>query len=308
MENVSIKQETLEFREVTVDMRREVERYTKSAGLFSSEFTFTSYMVWGARGKITIAFEDGVMYSRCSFPGVPMYMMAPVCLDPADYGRAIVRAEQYMVNNGVKPLFVGIAEQYAEQFRMAGFELEEDRDNFDYVYDMEDLRDLPGKKYHAKRNFINRLEQSESFEFVTLGPENIEECIDLYEQWASNKDEDDSLSIEWELDAIRTALSNMMELDLLCGGIRINGEIKAFSVADKPWKDMAVTYFEKAEAEVPGLYPLINQQMAANLLNDVKYINREEDMGLEGLRKAKLSYHPSKFIKKYRAAKRQNEI
>ena len=137
MENMSIKQETLEFREVTVDMRREVERYTKSAGLFSSEFTFTSYMVWGARGKITIAFEEGVMYSRCSFPGAPMYMMAPVCLDPADYGRAIVRAEQYMVNNGVKPLFVGIAEQYAEQFRMAGFELEEDRDNFDYVYDME---------------------------------------------------------------------------------------------------------------------------------------------------------------------------
>ena len=79
-------------------------------------------------------------------------------------------------------------------------------------------------------------------------------------------------------------------------------------MTDKPWKDMAVTYFEKAEAEVPGLYPLINQQMAANLLNDVKYINREEDMGLEGLRKAKLSYHPSKFIKKYRAAKRQNEI
>ncbi len=308
MENISSKKEKLEFKEVTVDMRQEVEKYTGNAGLFNSEFTFTSYISWGAKGKITIAFEDGVMYSRCRFPGAPMYMMAPVCLDPADYGRAIARAEQYMTDNGVKPLFVGIAEQYAKQFRTAGFDVEEDRDNFDYVYEMEDLRDLPGKKYHAKRNFINRLEQSGSFEFVTLGPENIGECIDLYEQWVSDKDEDDSLSAEWELDAIRTALFNMRELDLLCGGIRIGGEIKAFSVADKPWKDMAVTYFEKAEAEVPGLYPLINQQMAANLLSDVKYINREEDMGLEGLRKAKLSYHPSAFVKKYRASKPQKEI
>ena len=308
MENMSIKQETLEFREVTADMRQEVERYTGSAGLFSSEFTFTSYMAWGAKGKITIAFEDGAMYSRCSFPGAPMYMMAPICLDPADYGRAIARAERYMADNGVKPLFVGIAEQYAEQFRRLGFELEEDRDNFDYVYNMEDLRDLPGKKYHAKRNFINRLEQNGGFEFVTLGPENIDECLELYGLWAGNRDENDLLSVEWELDAIRTALVNMRELDLLCGGIRIGGEIKAFSVADKPWKDMAVTYFEKAEAEVPGLYPLINQQMAANLLNDVKYINREEDMGLEGLRKAKLSYHPASFIKKYRASKPQKEI
>lgn len=307
MENMSIT-EKLEFKEITVDMRREVEKYTSAAGLRGSEFTFTSYIAWGARGKITIAFDEGVMYSRCVFPGAPMYMMAPVCLEAADYGRAIARAERYMADNGVKPLFVGIAEQYAEHFREAGFDVEEDRDNFDYVYEMEDLRDLPGKKYHAKRNFINRLEQSESFEFVTLGPENMGECIELYGQWASNKHENDALSIEWELDAIRTALSNMGELGLLCGGIRINGEIKAFSVADKPWKDTAVTYFEKAEAEMPGLYPLINQQMAANLLGDVKYINREEDMGLEGLRKAKLSYHPSAFVKKYRAAKRQNEI
>lgn len=133
MENMSSIKEKLEFKEITVDMRQEVEKYTGDAGLCSSEFTFTSYMVWGARGKITIAFEDGVMYSRCSFPGAPMYMMAPVCLDPADYGRAIARAEQYMVNNGVKPLFVGIAEQYAEHFRRSGFDLEEDRDNFDYV-------------------------------------------------------------------------------------------------------------------------------------------------------------------------------
>ena len=100
-----------------------------------------------------------------------------------------------------------------------------------------------------------------------------------------------------------TGIRYAKELGLVMGGIEIDGELKAFSAADKPFPDTAVVYFEKADGEIPGLYPLMNQQMVENLLSDVSFINREEDMGIEGLRKAKLSYYPARFVEKYSAKK-----
>lgn len=106
---------------------------------------------------------------------------------------------------------------------------------------------------------------------------------------------------------MRIGIQHARELGLVMGGIRIDGELKAFSAADKPFDDMAVVYFEKADSDIVGLYPLMNQQMVENLLSDVRYINREEDMGIEGLRKAKLSYYPAMFVEKYAAVRKISE-
>lgn len=295
MENNNVK---LEFNTVTLDMRSEVERYIAASGTVSSEYAFTSSMMWGADGKIFIAFEDGVMYILYRFPGIQPFMLAPLCLDRADYPMAVKRAEEHLVSMGIAPSFRGITDANAGYFQEAGYTLAPDRDNFDYVYNMEDLRSLSGKKYHAKRNFINRLCGEREFSFVRLGPENIDECMALYYKWADGREDSD-----WEETAMRVGIQYAGELGLVMGGIRIDGELKAFSAADKPFKDTAVVYFEKADSDIAGLYPLMNQQMVENLLGDVAYINREEDMGIEGLRKAKLSYYPARFVEKYSAVK-----
>lgn len=298
MENNKTKQ--LQFNKVTPDMRFQVSEYIAASGVQSSEYTFTTSMMWGVDGKITIAFEDGVMYTCYCFPRYQRFMLAPLCLDPSDYPRAILRAEEFMTaQNCCEHTFKGVTEANAEYFRAAGYTVEPDRDNFDYVYNMEDLRSLTGKKYHAKRNFINRLKGEHEFRFVKLGPGDIERCMDIYYKWADGKDES-----PWEEQAMRTGIQYAEELGLVMGGIEIDGELKAFSAADKPFKDTAVVYFEKADGDIPGLYPLMNQQMVENLLGDVSFINREEDMGIEGLRKAKLSYYPVRMVEKYCARKR----
>lgn len=284
---------------VTPDMRPMVQKFIAASGIQSSEYTFTSSMMWGVDGKITIAFEDDIMYTCYCFPGYQRFMLAPLCLDASDYPKAITRAEEFMTAQGCcEHMFKGITDANAEYFRAAGYTLTPDRDNFDYVYNMEDLRSLTGKKYHSKRNFINRLKGEHEFSFVTLGPEDIDRCMDIYYKWADGKDDS-----PWEEAAMRIGIQYANELGLVMGGIEINGELKAFSAADKPFPDTAVVYFEKADCDIPGLYPLMNQQMVENLLSDMAFINREEDMGIEGLRKAKLSYYPAKFIEKYYAKK-----
>ena len=300
MENNNTKQ--LQFNIITPDMRPEVEKYIAASGIQSSEYTFTTSMMWGAEGKITIAFEDGIMYTCYCFPSYQRFMLAPLCLDEADYPKAIARAEEFMTSqNCCEHMFKGVTDANAEYFRAAGYVIAPDRDNYDYVYNMEDLRSLTGKKYHSKRNFINRLKNERDFRFVTLGPEDLERCMAIYRKWADGKDES-----PWEELAMRTGIQYANELGLVMGGIEIDGELKAFSAADKPFKDTAVVYFEKADGDIPGLYPLMNQQMVENLLSDVAFINREEDMGIEGLRKAKLSYYPARFVEKYSAKKKAN--
>ncbi|MBQ2985428.1 MAG: DUF2156 domain-containing protein [Clostridia bacterium] len=296
MEN-NVKQ--LQFNIITPDMRPEVEKYIAASGIQSSEYTFTTSMMWGADGKITIAFEDGVMYTCYCFPSYQRFMLAPLCLKMEDTPRAIRRAEEFMTSrNCCEHTFRGVTDANAEYFRAAGYTLIPDRDNYDYVYNMEDLRTLTGKKYHAKRNFINRLKGEHEFRFVTLGPEDMDRCMAIYRKWADGRDDSG-----WEETAVSVGIRHARELGLVMGGIEINGELKAFSAADKPFEDTAVVYFEKADGDIPGLYPLMNQQMVENLLNDVSFINREEDMGIEGLRKAKLSYYPARFVEKYRAKK-----
>ena len=296
MEN-NVKQ--LQFNNITLDMKPEVDKYLSACGIQSSEYTFTSSMMWGADGKITLAFEDGVMYTCYCFPSYQRFMLAPLCLNETDYPAAIARAEEFMTSRGCcDHTFKGVTDTNAKYFSDAGYTLTTDRDNFDYVYNMEDLRTLIGKKYHAKRNFINRIKGEREFRFVTLGPEDLDRCMDIYYKWADGRE-----NSSWEETAMITGIRYAKELGLVMGGIEIDGELKAFSAADKPFPDTAVVYFEKADGEIPGLYPLINQQMVENLLSDVSFINREEDMGIEGLRKAKLSYYPARFVEKYSAKK-----
>lgn len=281
-------------------MRPEVERFIAASGIQSSEYTFTSSMMWGVNEKIHIGFEDDIMYTCYCFPGYKRFMLAPLCINSEDYPKAIARAEEFMRSQGCASYnFRGITDANADYFRNAGYELTPDRDNFDYVYNMEDLRSLVGKKYHAKRNFINRIKNDREFKFVTLTSKDLDRCMDLYYKWADGR-----ANSSWEEVAMRIGIQYAEELGMVLGGIEIDGELKAFSAADKPFEDTAVVYFEKADGDIPGLYPLMNQQMVENLLSDVAYINREEDMGIEGLRKAKLSYYPAKFVEKYSAVKK----
>ncbi len=193
-----------------------------------------------------------------------------------------------------------LKEQYGDRFEYVA-----ERDIFDYVYDGEILRTLKGRKNSKKRNHINYFlsEYEGRFEYRLLGKADFDDCRQLLDDWTVNKEENNN--IEEGVDDERLGIEKLFaHYDEVCdrlkiAGIYIDGKLEAFTMGELLNDNMALIHIEKANPEIRGLYPYINQQFLVHEFPDVEFVNREEDMGIEGLRKAKLSYHPCKFVEKY---------
>lgn len=179
-----------------------------------------------------------------------------------------------------------------------------DRGAFDYVYSRENLATLGGKKYHGKRNHISYFERTFNWTFEELSRINIDDCIAMNEKWYTLNVEKDREGIEDEREVLRLNFAHFEEIGGVGGVLRIDGEVVAFTFGERLNDDTFVTHFEKAYSDIRGAYPMINQLFAQTLLTDYKYINREDDVGSEGLRSAKLSYHPEFLVEKYSAVKK----
>lgn len=282
-------------------MKSFVESYTKPWRLHASEYTFTNLLIWGAEDKIKVAEEDGVLFFLLDF-GEGRFMFAPLTREPeGDYARALDAAVAYCRAEGIPPVFRAVSGSIRKAFeRCPGYVLEEDRDNFDYVYTMESLRDLSGKKLHAKRNHINQFtaRYGACYEYVRLNSDMLGECMALYNEWLQGKPPEDPDAVN-EYIAIRELITHMEALGVVGAGVRIEGKLRAYTLGECIDEEMAVVHIEKADTDIPGLFTLINNLFVKNELSHVRLINREEDMGLEGLRRAKLSYYPADFIEKY---------
>ena len=171
--------------------------------------------------------------------------------------------------------------------------VEYDRDSADYVYDIQDLVNLSGKKFHGKKNHINKFKKTyDNWYYESISDENAEESIDMIREWCVENNCSGDKSKSDEICVMINGIKNRKELSLKGGLIRANGRIVALTLGEEVNEEMFVIHFEKAFAGVQGAYPMINQQFIQHELMDYKYVNREEDMGLEGLRKAKESYNP----------------
>lgn len=186
------------------------------------------------------------------------------------------------------------------------FAFEEDRDGWDYIYDVNRLAELAGKKLHAKRNHIHRFdEQFPDWMFEPICPDNVAECVDMERAWAAERQEDPGEeSLPEETVAVIEALYQTEALALEGGLIRAGGRVVAFSLGSFTTPECFDVHFEKAYGEIQGAYTVINREMARFIRErhpQVRWFNREDDLGLEGLRKAKLSYYPDILLKKYTA-------
>ena len=189
------------------------------------------------------------------------------------------------------------------------FSFQEDRDGWDYLYDVNRLADLPGKKLHAKRNHIHRFdEQFPDWMFEPITPANIPECLDLERAWSARREESEpeagEESLSEETIAVIEALYHMEPLGLEGGLIRAGGTPVAFSLGSLTTPECFNVHFEKADGDIQGAYAVINREMARMVRQrhpQVRWLNREDDLGLEGLRKAKLSYSPDILLEKFTA-------
>ncbi len=177
----------------------------------------------------------------------------------------------------------------------------EDRPNYDYVYRRQDLVELKGRDYHAKKNHLNYFHKNYQYQYMPLTSAMAEDAMQFIDEFNQRKEvpEHEMQMLKMEEQAMEDVFRNLEKVGYLAGAILIDGKIEALTIGGTLNKNTITVHVEKANVNFRGLYQAINNEFCINVPPHVKYINREEDMGIPNLRKAKLSYKPVKLVEKY---------
>ena len=216
-----------------------------------------------------------------------------------DYGMSLIF--DYCKETGIKPNIWTSKGKRLDLFlqKYTNYEIIPERDNFDYIYKREDLALLAGKKYHSKRNHISAFSKKYNWTYESLNQTNKEEFLAFSEKWYFDKADAFDEGLAAEQKALAKILNSNVGIDYKGALIRVDGRVVAVTMGSPINSRVFDIHFEKADTEYSSAYALINREFALRELGDYEYINREDDLGLEGLRKAKLSYKPAILLEKY---------
>lgn len=289
----------LKFKEAELSDKVWVDECLKHANSMNCDYTFGNMFVWKDTYSTEIARYKNFLICRW---GTKPDVSYSVPLGEGDFTDAVNQIINDAKENGVKPVLFGVTESYVRMLQDAftgKFEYKYDDSYNDYIYLVSKMSTLSGKKYHGKRNHITNFKKNNpDWCFEAINKDNIGECIATHMKWIEEKGEADEEYTE-ELQAVLRAFESWDVLGWRGGLIRVGGEVVAFTMGEEQKNGKCfVTHFEKASADIQGAFPIINQEFTLNCLQDFEYVNREEDMGLEGLRKAKQSYNPEIWLEK----------
>ena len=246
-------------------------------------------------------YNDNGVFVSADFTDEPVFCYP---IGDGDKKATIEKLLDFSKRLGVNLEFFGMTEKDRDELQFLfpkQFEITEERDYFDYLYTSESLSNLAGRKLASKRNHISYFEKTFDWKYEPITKENIHQCELLNEHWARLNREKNPEEISDEHLAIKKALANFFDLDFEGGILTIENEIVAFTFGEKLNNNTFCTHVEKAYGNIRGAYQMINREFARQLSDRYEYINREDDTGSEGLRRAKLSYHPHRLVIKYSA-------
>ncbi|WP_460413219.1 DUF2156 domain-containing protein [Paraclostridium bifermentans] len=290
------------FKDIEIDCKNILDKYFDLVDYEACEYCFTTLYMWKDLYNTKYYVEDdfAIVAGEYENKGFIILPLAKKENMNKAFDFIIKNFEKQHKQIHLKAINKEVVE-YLQSVYGDRFEYIEERNNFDYIYDGESLRTLAGRKNQKKRNHLNSFvkEYGERVVYKKLEEAEFDECINLLKAWSEDKEE--SIELDSEFKAIKRIFKNYEKLKdtLKISGIYIDSKLEAFSIGEMLNDNMAVIHVEKANADIRGLYPYINQQFLLNEFSDVEFVNREEDLGIEGLRKAKLSYHPVKFAEKY---------
>jgi hypothetical protein len=292
-----------DLRPLTLNDKTDIASELNSQYLEGAEYTFANMFAWREFEPVQVTRLNGNLCFQTSPYREPMCCF----LHPVGSDKIVDTIDQclnYLTDKVPDPKIVRVPGTFLEKFGLTGrFNCSPDRDNSDYVYLVSDLARLGGRKYDGKRNHIHKVRARGDYVYRDLTPELIADCKNVLSSWSRHKHETEDVanleSLIYGEKAIHQYLDHFDELGL-CGGVILKDDkVVAFTVAGRLNKDTAVTYTEVSLPEEKGLNQLLNQEFCLNGLKDFKYVNREQDLGHAGLRKAKMSYHPHHLVDKF---------
>ncbi len=289
-----------EFKPLGLEDKEILQRLLWDYQPQTSELTFTNLLIWKDYYHFAWSLDRDWLLITSNPPEGARWALPPIGPAPrAEICRKLLawlRGNSHTGTAGIERADKRLA---AELTGQPGFLIEPRRDHFDYVYRSEDLIGLAGNKYQAQRNHIHHVQRSYNLSFQALEEKDIPACLTLAEEWCEQKGCDEDLGLQGEWEAVKASLRNFQALDIQGGVIRINGKVEAFTLGELLNQDTAVVHIEKANPQISGLYAVINQEFCRQSWSGVPWINREQDLGLPGLRTVKLSYHPHHLVEKF---------
>lgn len=287
------------FKKITIDDKEMISKYLKQSQYKACDYSVANIILWSSVYGTEYAIIEDMLIMKYRNNEIDFFTFP---MGESNHKAALEWMIKYCEEqeilfqmNPVEPQMY----QLLEQILPGKFSIKYNRDGYDYVYNREDLQNLVGKKYHGKKNHINKfIKMNPEWTYEDITNENLDECIEMVKKWCivNNCCEDKDKAAE--ICVVLKALENIEVLNLKGGIIRTKEEIVALTMGEEMKDGMFVIHFEKAFATVQGAYPMINQQFIQHQLTEYQYINREEDLGIEGLRKAKESYCPEFLVEK----------
>lgn len=293
----------IEFHPVRLEDRSLIERYTMPSGICNCDLAFANMYCWQEVYHSAWAEIEGFLVIRFQIDGGDRIgYMQPV--GKGDFGPIIPLLREDAHAHGQRLRIIGLTDEGRDMIRrmhVGQFAFESDRALEDYVYNAEDLRTLPGRRYQPKRNHINRFTaEYPDYHYEVLTRDRFGECMALEREWR-RAHEGHTSELCAEQRAMQRGFEHFEELGLLGGCIYVGERLVAFTFGSAVNDHTFDTHMEKADTEYDGAFTIINKLFAEHLPERFTLINREEDLGLEGLRRAKLSYHPAFLQHKFLA-------
>lgn len=302
------------FKDIEISDRQWANSLLHYSDYRSTEYNFTVLYIWKDTYKTRIARLDDFLLIRSGDRETGFTYIFPA-------GRGdIKKALDFIMEDAARQnspfTLVSVLEEQKkilEELYPGRFSYTPARNSFDYVYSALDLITLKGKKFQSKRNFVSRFKSNPDWAFEPVTKDNLQECWQMNEEWCHLYGCTKDSSLSQESCSVRCALKNFEALGLKGGLLRLSGKVVAFSIGEMLNSDTFLVHIEKAFADIQGAYPTISREFllhCSNLPDGIlspeneseigfKYVNREDDAGDEGLRKAKLQYHPVFMIEKY---------
>ena len=290
----------LEFKPISLEDREKIENYFNFLEEPFCDFTFGNLFCWSVVENTKIAFLNNFLFIRFS-DNEKLYYTFP--LGNGEIKNAINLIIEDAEINNKEFQFVCLNKKQSEILKeifKEKIKINKNRDAFDYVYSVEKLSTLSGRKYHSKKNHFNSFKNNYNFIYEEINENNLQDCISFANEWYSETESTPPLLKEQKV--LIKAFENYFKLNLIGAIIKINEKIVAFCVGEKMYKEnIFCTHFEKASSEFEKAYTVINKLFSELSINNFEFVNREDDAGIEGLRKAKLSYYPEFILEKYYA-------
>lgn len=290
----------INFKRAELEDKEVISHYFKHHTSRSCERTFVNVYLWSRHYKVQFAIVEDALVFKSEDNGLAFAFPAG---EPENVKRALEVLMEYSKERGYPFCMYNVTpDNFAllEQWYPGRFQIEYDEDSADYVYESEKLATLSGKKLHSKRNHVNKFksEYEGRWGYEPITKDNLEECFQMGLKWRNDNGCEEDEEKNAEICVTLNSLRLFEELELVGGILRVDGQIVAFTIGEPICSDTFVVHIEKAYADIPGAYNMINQQFVEHECMNYKYVNREEDTGSEGLRKAKRSYRPVFMVEK----------